>query len=175
MTRKFDSDASLELQVLQILDIHRSGLNVHQILDALLYFEQPARSRNEINNVLESLRSQGWAARDGERFTQFGFWIITDQGDRSLRDHEAHTQSNEATPQLLETIWEAKQPPAIATLCISEPELDAWWGEFDVEIKAAVFSMFVLGSERPQGRAIEEERRERPFVYPDAAGEAVQA
>jgi hypothetical protein len=38
------------------------------------------------------------------------------------------------------------QTPSLATVCIDEDDLDAWWGEQDVDLKAEIFLLWSLGS-----------------------------
>jgi hypothetical protein len=87
-----------------------------------------------------------------------GEWVINPQGKSELRGYAEWLAANTEPirPPAQATMCH-RDESAIATLCVAEHELDGWWDDFDVEIKAAVFSMWVLGSDRALTRGIEAE------------------
>ena len=157
MNNYFDRDADLETQLLQLLNTHTAGLSVSELQACLISHIQPFRDRAQLKEILEHLEGRLLVHRDTAVYTHLGLWVITDSGKHHLRVRAA--QEPERQGELVEASRQPDEPAhddsANAMLCVSESELDEWWGEFDVEIKAALFSMWTLGSDRPLSRGIE--------------------
>jgi hypothetical protein len=88
------------------------------------------------------------AVRRIHQILECGIWKITEVGKDRLRIY------------FLKPMEIIDHPDEVdlsdsATLCINEDELDGWWGECDVEIKAGIFATYVLGSDKSLTRGFE--------------------
>ncbi len=65
---------------------------------------------------------------------------------KSVADHMA--EHAEGIRTFLNLPRHREEPPPVATVCVDEDELDDWWAEQDVEVKADAFMRWALNRDR---------------------------
>jgi hypothetical protein len=118
-----------------------------QILKYLEKFECPSgiSSIAKSTGLTEGGCMTGLLRLQGLQFVERHFgegWTLTEAG-RIV----AHMSGEaEAPGELRASVCAHGEPPAVATMCLNEDELDEWWEDLDVECKAEAFLGFYLGS-----------------------------
>jgi hypothetical protein len=144
---------SLGSRILQFLGnsmlIHGAGCVELQLMLNEHYSPREFYFSETVFHELERLRLQSFVIRVPEVLRQDGFWKITEEGREYLE-----ALNVKASEPIQVTVCNAPEVPsvAVATLCVTEDELNDWWHEFDIDIKAEIFAMFVLGSSRSLSR-----------------------
>jgi hypothetical protein len=163
MAERFDASADLNMQLMQILNMNKDGLATFEIQGCLISLGQPFKSIAELRAALAQLEEQMCARRNfSMTFRQFGHWQITRHGKHLV--HRWFAQKEEIASLRAAMNDDASVEAGAsassvdlasnAVLCVAEDELNNWWDEMDVELKAAVFSKWTLGSDDPIARGI---------------------
>jgi hypothetical protein len=111
-------------------------------LKELVNAKQPEMGQIGLNGALATLNENGLACffpQDGGPYNTQAEWALTSKGWRALAEHVGSAEAAEHTPAK-----DVDPPISVATVCVAEPELDAWWKSLDVEAKADAFVMFSL-------------------------------
>lgn len=121
-------------------------------LRILINADPPEMSPTSLQLTLSVLHATDWIRMSVSgkfELTERGWQILSDERKAMPRfDFESSSANLKAIAESLDaervTICEAKEPPSHATVCVDEDELDEWWDQLGVDLKAEAFVRFSL-------------------------------
>ncbi len=177
----FDVNAGLDVQVLQILAAEKHSVGLTLLQAGLMRLGFHHFDKDTLLAEMQRLERLNWVSIDRDPLTAPSRWLrweITERGRIQLAPFQYDqmaVKAEDATTSVLRRD-EAEYVPAVTSIFVSEAELDSWWNENDVELKARVFMAWSLGAEWRD----DDDAQPVPYQYPDATpnsplAQAVQA
>ena len=175
----FDVNAGLDVQVLQILAAEKHSVGLTLLQAGLMRLGFHHFDKDTLLAEMQRLERLNWVSIDRDPLTAPSRWLrweITERGKIQLAAFQYDKESTVEVNRCTRRQGPEEYVPAVTTICVSEAELDAWWAESDVDLKARVFMAWSLGNERRD----DDDGQPVPYRYPDATpnsplAQAVQA
>lgn len=124
--------SALQGEILHKLSTNGGPMLASQIARSR-FDKAPQPNEQQVHVALKDLEKCGFAFSDNA-----GQWVETRAGGQHAAIHQ-HLYVQDLADR------EPRDAPATALVCVDEDELDEWWDDQDVEIKAEVFMRWALG------------------------------